>query len=254
MHCCMIGIAQDDIGSALVSLAEQQNEMSVDAYLKQATVEMRIWCKEKGLTCTRRTLCLKLLGRGDPNSSRKSPVLSGKVRAAQTKIVHSFVTHLVLKRCTGTKESKLRATCLWAASNFYHILDTSDRFLTEAQAKRAYSAGSLYLLCYQKLAHLSVSRGDTLWKIRPKHHYFLHMIKSMYASRWNPRFHSCYMDEDFIGRIARLNRLTHRLRAQCRTPQRYLKYIAVRWERTKRKSKEHVLGRSKRARLDVRNW
>ena len=99
----------------------------------------------------------------------------------------------------------------------------------ETIAKAAYGA-KCFLTAYQKLANVALERHQFLFKVRPKSHFFVHLVKTMTRDHWNPRRMSCFLDEDYVGRIAKLTRSTSRVTCSLRVLQRYLLFLATRWE------------------------
>ena len=98
----------------------------------------------------------------------------------------------------------------------------------QAKAEVLY-AGKAYLYAYQKLACISLDRGEFEWKIRPKHHYFCHLLEQVESSSANPRFTQCFIDEDFVGRMAKLAKACKPQTASLRVLQRWLLMVASRW-------------------------
>ena len=75
-------------------------------------------------------------------------------------------------------------------------------WLSEAAANKAVHAGMLYIQTYVQLAHDCLQKMVPRYKVRPKCHSF-HcetVLRIKGGSRANPRFFSCFNDEDFVGR------------------------------------------------------
>ena len=97
-------------------------------------------------------------------------------------------------------------------------MDTGAQVLTLDQVKTAQSAGRAFLLTWSKLASDAWKAGEANYKLRPKHHYFDHIIESL-STRENPRFLYCFTDEDFMGRVSNLQQVataTFACNAVCR--------------------------------------
>ena len=131
-------------------------------------------------------------------------------------------------------ESKLRASMLWGLSEFFHVLDRGGRWLTSGEIRRAQYAGYLHLISYQRLAVIAFSKGECLWKVRPKMHYNTHHIDDIAKHGTNPRFRHCFLDEDFMGKLARLGKHCSKKTVSRRLLQRYLLFISQRWDRGRR--------------------
>ena len=94
------------------------------------------------------------------------------------------------------------------------MLDAFPLVLSVDQAEAIYKAGHLHLLaCAELRCPSSVVVGNmnkALWQLLPKHHYMLHVIRTMRVSRVNCRHFTLLCGESFIGAIGRVARLTHR--------------------------------------------
>ena len=121
------------------------------------------------------------------------------------------------------------ANLLTKFMTFCQILDRADLFLTDDQALRARCAGRDTLLLYQRLAEDSYSRSERMWKLRPKMHYFMHIIESLPTTFENPARADAFAWEDFMGRIKRIAAKTHRRSASLRVVQRWLLLLSQRW-------------------------
>ena len=106
MHCIFSGTAQDDIANVLVELAEAGSlgNGGPDEGLFEETGRYRTWCQENKMSVSRTLLTMRLLGR---YTGRTFPELSGKVRAAPTKILHFYCAHVSRRLCDGTMHGKL---------------------------------------------------------------------------------------------------------------------------------------------------
>ena len=167
MHCVYLGIAQDLVASALMSMLEEGllGPGPPDIVLLEETNKYREWCKAHNLQHSRWTFSERLFGRGDAKSD--FAILSSKVKAAQVKVLLAYVADRTYDLCTGTPGSRLRARCLWALMNCIHILDTNPRILTPEVAEEAYQSGRMYLRCYQELALDAMRAKRALYKAFP---------------------------------------------------------------------------------------
>ena len=103
-------------------------------------------------------------------------------------------------------------------------------FLTDAETARIVDLGFLFLQCFVFLADRALKDLRPRWKGRPKLHSFhcetLCRLKS--GSRLNPRFYSCWLDEDFVGRTCSMGkRAVHTQTLAKRVLQRCLLQINV---------------------------
>jgi hypothetical protein len=99
----------------------------------------------------------------------------------------------------------------------------------------ALNSGKLHLLTYQDLAENSVVEGTLLYKIRPKHHAFDHVLETMKTSSLNPGKLTTMGDEDFLGKLKRIGQKCHGASIMLRSLQRYLLQLALRFEVRRRR-------------------
>ena len=95
------------------------------------------------------------------------------------------------------------AVCCWAIHTFGVLLDKAGMWLTDSEACRAVQLGRLYASTYLALAGAAIVRSRPLYKVRPKQHQFVCevVLKLHDGSRFNPRYASCFGDEDYVGRV-----------------------------------------------------
>ena len=147
MHDLYLGVGQDVCGSALVELFEHgfvlQKDGSrfptADEGYRALHVELKRWCYFQGIKCPPLALSQNTLGRNLPS---QYPALASSYKAAHVKIMISFCAHICWKLGGADWRSKVRTTCLYALSNFIHILDRAGPWLTDSEADDAYYHGS----------------------------------------------------------------------------------------------------------------
>jgi len=103
-----------------------------------------------------------------------------------------------------TPEMNFAATLFYAITDFLWVLDRSPMYMEKWQIQDSYKAGQLYLKCSMNLADLCLEEKIFRWKFRPKTHYMDHQVDELLQGGWNPRFWQCWMDEDFMGKVALL--------------------------------------------------
>ena len=113
-------------------------------------------------------------------------------------------THACMQACSnaGIAELHDQAVCAWAIHTFGQTLDGAKMWLNEAAADKAVNAGLLYIQAYVALANDCLQKFVPRYKVRPKCHSF-HcetVLRIQGGSRANPRFFSCFNDEDYVGR------------------------------------------------------
>ena len=100
-------------------------------------------------------------------------------------------------------------------------MSTCGRSFTHEESWRFFSSGKTFLIVYNYLAQMAIEEKWVGWNIVPKFHVMDHMLLHVRQTRENPSFTSCFCDEDFVGRIARLAARTHQTSQMERTIDRY---------------------------------
>ena len=271
-----LGHGRDAVGSALVEVLESQG--GVDTWgniLVRWDQDMREWLRGHGVRPPRHRLQLRALNLGADGKAWHAnfPTVANCWKGAEVRLLIAFAARLTLAASGTGLRSQLVATCLWGLADFLHVLDIGDRHLSSEHAARAAYAGRAYLQCYHHLAALALEAGERRWKMRPKHHYFWHMVR---ASAWhphawscfrfhvclahvplagasahvcpahakvqsvgehgvNPRFEHCFAQEDFVGVVAKLVRNSQNTADMLQPVQRHLVGCAVKWARAARR-------------------
>ena len=136
--------------------------------------------------------------------------------------------------CTGDMHSMMRSTCCWALAEFCFILDGASLVLKPSEVRRAQRAGLLFLQAYQYLSAEALRNQRRLWKIKPKMHYFCHIVDTL-GDLPNPRHVECFTDESYLGKVKNLGQKCHGTTISKRILQRYILYLAVRWRNSRQR-------------------
>ena len=186
LHNVYLGHGRDAVGSALVEVLECQG--GADTWgniLARWDRDFREWLRGHGVRPPRHWLQLRALNLGADGKAWRAnfPTVANCWKGAEVRLLIAFVARVTLAASGTGLRSQLVATCLWGLADFLHVLDIGDRHLSSEHAARAAYAGRAYLQCYHHLAALALEAGERRWKMRPKHHYFWHMVR---ASAWHP--------------------------------------------------------------------
>lgn len=239
MHCCHLGFGKDFTAQLIYDLCRHGYEAGdgLQAQLSSLWLRFRKWCKRHGISHPKRKLSCKVIGLDLKSPNASFPELNSRTKAAHVKPLIHFLAWrckriLAVKfRRPSDEHAELRAKCAYGLSNFLYILDCSGVFLDEAQATEAVSSGRIFLLAWQTLAvkHL----GTFAYKVRPKHHYFEHLLMTLRETRENPRILSNFADEDFMGKIVKQARHQHRRTCVQQTVALYVLCLRHRWRHAK---------------------
>jgi hypothetical protein len=165
------------------------------------------WLREHGLQCSTRRFTLSSIHR-----DKATLVCQFACKAAQAPLLTAWLQSLSAsfsEHCPAAckAEADLVSVCLWGLSTYFAVLKSGDRFLTQSEADLLGRAGLTLLLSYSELARLS--GGAYLWHIVPKFHMFQHLYEDAQGDKYNPRFFTCFGDEDLTGKLLRIARTGH---------------------------------------------
>ena len=231
LHTVCLGIGQDFLGSALVELASRgafgqpRSDLDrLDAALHEALLQFKRWCAHEDLGAPSFDH-ISATSLGVPDY----PELPGK--GSDCRKMLSWLPFVATTFALGDGKlwEKTLATCSWAMAKFWAIVDRGDMFLSTSDAHEACEAGELYLQMYLWLSCEALGRGVLRFKVRPKFHAFHHQCLRLKLSNLNPRFVSCWADEDYVGRITRASKRSHASAMWTSTLQRYLVLCAAQW-------------------------
>lgn len=225
MHLLYVhGCASDLVGSVVVLASTlalfEGPDLTFEGQMHQAWLDFRSWCKRHGLQCTHDGF--------DRNSfhyakNNQYPWMNGK--AADVRLAVLWLADDVSRRDFRTEEvSKAVNHCVLALAQYIHVVARADVLMSPDEAQAAHHTGSQFVRWYLHCAWLFAAKGQTLFKTRPKLHYFWHVCQQLgpSASRLNPNVHSCFMDEDMVGRVSRVASRTHRRTTALRSLERFL--------------------------------
>jgi hypothetical protein len=89
--------------------------------------------------------------------------------------------------------------------------------------------GMQFLQEYSRLASLALARGEAAYKLRPKFHYFAHLVFELPYKRENPRRYDLFGAEDFIGKMKSLAKTCDRRTVMRRIADRYAFVVSHDW-------------------------
>ena len=113
---------------------------------------------------------------------------------------------------------------IWGADKFASLLCSSPWFMTEATAQQIRVVGEAFCKLYLQGVH----ERPLVFKVRPKWHLVLHVCNDAHQRRShrNPNTDSTWLEEDFMKKVSRVIKRTHKRTSACTALQRYA--IAVR--------------------------
>ena len=238
MHVVHLGIAKDHIAQMLHDLCVFGFEGggSLNDQLMRLYLKFKRWCRSHRISYTRQRFTSKSLG----IKSNQYPVMQ-RMKAAHAKPIIHFLAHrwrrvLTLPQAQHDAGLRLRAWACYGLAKLLHVFDRGSVFLTPDEIQRAQTASQTFLLAWQELSFIAGSKGETVFKLRPKGHYLAHLMIQVAETTENPRLLCNFIFEDFMGKIIMQARAQHRTNVTPRTVELYVMHIRHRWRRGKKKS------------------
>ena len=130
------------------------------------------------------------------------------------------------------------AAGLFCLNKFLQLLKEEPVFMSPAQAGVAGTMLAEFLLVLSWLSRDALEHEEMLFPLQPKSHLLAHTsldIQKASAHRHqvlSPLVCACWMDEDHVGKLARLSRRTHPASYHLRALQRYLLQLRKSWRRS----------------------
>jgi hypothetical protein len=221
MHLLFVnGVGNDLCGSILLEMSSAGvwagAGSSLENNLNAAFGKFIQWVNQSGLESSAEGFNKNVLH----YSSQKSyPHLGGK--AADVRLVLMW---LAQEMTSVPGQWLLEFHCTAALANYVYNTSSWDVLLTDQQCATLRECGMSFVRDYLALAAQHVEQGICLYKIRPKIHYFMHLIRQ--TTKLNPKVCSCWANEDYMGRIARVASRTHPSTTSLRVLQRFVFQLA----------------------------
>jgi hypothetical protein len=230
MHNLYLGVAQDVVASCLwdLQLRGAFGSDSIPMNLKRAYIDYRAWCKLNGVTSTPVGFSLASIGK---HQTSDFPCLSSTIKAAHVKGMCFYIAGKTLEHCGNSEHDRMLAVCTYALAQYIHVQDKASFILTPDERNEVGHQGQLFLDSWQWLAGEAQRLRVASFKMRPKLHYICHTIDDAVAGGENPRHQMCFLDEDLMGKVTKLEKSCHRLTVGLRFLQRVMLLFKYRWQR-----------------------
>ena len=209
MHTWSLGVARDVLGSAIKIMCQGKaiyTGATIARRLNQLFSELKIFCIRNG-----KSVSLKRLRKGNLRWSGGScPELH--VKAADAAVFLAYVREKLLETPLPLDDpySGLLGM-IWAADELSRCIMKSGAFLTSDEKRHVTVVGNCFLSTYTALACLALDRGEFYFKMRPKFHHLIHMLRDSRPSKRSPGWDNCFMDEDHVRHCIRiLRKISHR--------------------------------------------
>lgn len=126
--------------------------------------------------------------------------------------------------------ARLVATLAVAMSSCLSVWSTGHKPMLSVQERNhSFSLGNIFCTCYSALAREAFNQKKLLWKIRPKHHYWVELLDYMYKSNLNPMSTSNFLDEDMMKAMRGVAKACHPKTVKHAWARRYLLKKVIAW-------------------------
>ena len=226
-HVVHLGFGRSWVASVLQLCLQFLEHPNLDEKWSHITEEYLTWCRQNRKQAHISKVTPYLMSYGD-----SAGAMGNWHKGALT---CNFCTWLVEFLGKVPKARDVHGWLTWCRSSTYRlnsmfgVLYKAGAFLNSHEASFVSEQGLEFLRCYASMAQAMFSGGrQWLFPLYPKLHVFHHLlleVRNVGASKGaciNPLMFGCQMDEDTIGRCARLSRRVSIRRVSGRTLDRYL--------------------------------
>ena len=266
LHLVHQGVLRDLIASSLVDALEDgslgcfygmQNQ-SHNEILKVLSRHAQAWARDAGMQLYIGKLTMGRLGRPEKLNWPYAE-LESRVKAAKTRTLFGFTTFLMSRLATSPildqqpqkrLHAKVRSICCWALDVVLSTFSKNqDVVMQSAVAAEVAWLARLHSACYQWLAVQCLHQQRCLYKVRPKTHYFVHLMDT-FAQNCICLMHlSTFGDEDFMGKIRGVAQAAHGSTYMSTWARRYALKRALQWRGMKEKIAWREVGNGRTWRL-----
>ena len=207
-----------------------------------------VWAKNHGMQLYMGTLTMARLGR--PKYRHwPMPALDTRIKAAKTRTLFAFTTFVMLQLAKSTvldgspaqkQQAQVRAVCCWSLDVALSAWNLNQKVrMHDSHVKQTTWLCRLHLACYQWLGVQCLNQSRLLYKVRPKTHYFVHMLDHHETSKLCLMFLSTFGDEDYMGKVRGICRACHGMTYMKSWARRYILKRALQWRELKKETRTH---------------
>lgn len=129
--------------------------------------------------------------------------------------------------------AQVRASMCFSLSNMLSIWSKGKRpFMGQQSQDSSHYLGKLFFACYTWLAGEALQNRELLWKLRPKHHYFVHLVDHAVQTGLNPMHMSNFLDEDMMKAMRGVAKACHAKSVKVSWARRYVLKKVLSWKRS----------------------
>jgi len=249
-HTNELGQSKDSCACCVISLLEEgllasPPDTDPDTTLRKLHQEFDDFCIDNGIQKVSAVkLSMRTVGRGDGQAN--FPELSSHWKASPTRVLTYFLAEKCRKVCHNSGYQKIITTHMWAMAEFTWVCRHAGIEMQPLERDRALRAGRLYLLTLQGLCNIAKAKKSYLWRMRPKNHYFAHILHTLARSPLNPDVFSCLRRESMLGKLKHIGKSCSKLTV---TKTALVKYLIVQTSRIRVRKQfgKFVVGSSDRS-------
>ena len=243
LHIVHLGTLRDIIPSCLVDALDDgtlarfygMQGSNNNQILFRLSQHAHVWCKDHGLDLYVGSLSMHRLGR--PKVAKwPYPELDSRIKAARCRSLFAFVTWLMVRLATyplpheQALHARVRAICCWSLDVALSTFNLNQQIKMEAcVAAEVTWLCRLHAACYQWLAMECIAQRRLLYKVRPKSHYFGHMVDHFAQTCLCLLHLSTFGDEDFMGKIRKVAQACHGATYMHAWAKRYVLKRSLQW-------------------------
>lgn len=256
MHCIKLGIARFAVAGALLEMAQGGGfgPLPLDNQLQEAWASFREWRRQRRIQANPRRFTRERLGLG------KGEFAHSASKAHNTRILIAWLCDkfLAWDQADASDRNKVTGMVLHGLSSMFHLMESSKGIFFQPQVAQQFcAAGERVVSGYLWLARDSTARGLLWWPARPKIHAVCHLISFVRDECRNPKHTGCMADEDVLGQLIRLAKVTARRSVAEGALFRYLVRMTRKWRgieplEAQRRKRRHPPDRAVRRRPPAR--
>ena len=236
-HVLKFGIFRDAVGSTIVRLAlmgyfdfSAEDPKNISDRLMRGFSLYQMWCMAAGKNAS-----LKSFSKANMKFETFSKFAWVNCKGSEVVMLMQWLDFLVPTHVAEPKQASdsvfLRAVAqmIRGGLDYIGVMHSHGIWLPLNCAKVQLHGGLSFARGYAFLAEQLMSCQAAGFRLRPKLHYFMHLLMPLKSAidndePWilNEAIHLCEANEDYIGRLARISRRVHPSQAALRTTQRYL--------------------------------
>ena len=221
------GMAKHMVASTIAEIVPNMEENSLEKRIQEIDGAYQVWRRASKLTLHCGHLDRELFGIESGLQVCPNGTWS---KFNDSRILLTFLEDFMKVRqaYVPTEITEEALSGIAAANTCFRTLYGCGFWLLPNEATTAGLAGMRFLTSYLRLASWTLHEGRIRYPLMPKLHYLHHafrdLVLSASALNWipNPLGTSVQLDEDFVGRVARLSRRVGSALLMRRTLERYL--------------------------------